>query len=399
MISAPSVTTDKSVERLSCTLRRASRPCSAEHRGTAGRAHAPADRSLGLPRQGRARHLPAELPDIARSRVLLRAPDDDGARDRLATQVLTAHRVRRLGPAELALAMDDGQAHRLAGDLLAPGLGRSELSPPRASTSSIHCAASVSFEQPLDEMLELNGWARPRWSTRSARPARPSTSCTSPPPTPRASAPASCSSARPAPRRASPARPRRRARRGARVAPRPRGRVAPARAPASLRQGGRARRSRPRRRPRRRRAGRAAAPRLGRASSSPSAAASARARSAGSTPTGSRRRSASGRCSAAEPRRPDDRAPDDRRVRAAHALPGLDRGAEGRRPDPARLRRRASSPRFPGNRSIRIDIMPVDFVANACLAAAAHPPSDGPSHDERGQRHAATRSRSATTWP
>lgn len=30
--------------------------------------------------------------------------------------------------------------------------------------------------------------------------------------------------------------------------------------------------------------------------------------------------------------------------------------------------------RFGANRSIRIDIIPVDFVANACLAAAAHPP-------------------------
>ena len=30
--------------------------------------------------------------------------------------------------------------------------------------------------------------------------------------------------------------------------------------------------------------------------------------------------------------------------------------------------------RFAANRSIRMDIIPVDFVANACLAAAAHPP-------------------------
>ncbi len=28
--------------------------------------------------------------------------------------------------------------------------------------------------------------------------------------------------------------------------------------------------------------------------------------------------------------------------------------------------------RFGANRSIRIDIIPVDFVANACLVAAAH---------------------------
>ena len=44
--------------------------------------------------------------------------------------------------------------------------------------------------------------------------------------------------------------------------------------------------------------------------------------------------------------------------------------------------------RFAANRSIRMDIVPVDFVANACLAAAAHPPERRRAHDERGQRHA-----------
>ena len=33
--------------------------------------------------------------------------------------------------------------------------------------------------------------------------------------------------------------------------------------------------------------------------------------------------------------------------------------------------------RFAANRSIRMDLIPVDFVANACLVAAAHPPEDG----------------------
>src|SRR3954447_18417370 len=34
-------------------------------------------------------------------------------------------------------------------------------------------------------------------------------------------------------------------------------------------------------------------------------------------------------------------------------------------------------PGFGASRSVRIDIVPVDFVANACLAPAAHPPADG----------------------
>ncbi|MEJ7718877.1 MAG: SDR family oxidoreductase [Thermoleophilaceae bacterium] len=35
-------------------------------------------------------------------------------------------------------------------------------------------------------------------------------------------------------------------------------------------------------------------------------------------------------------------------------------------------------PRFPANPAVRFDLIPVDFVANACLAAAAHPPRRGP---------------------
>ena len=45
--------------------------------------------------------------------------------------------------------------------------------------------------------------------------------------------------------------------------------------------------------------------------------------------------------------------------------------------------------RFAANSAIRMDLIPVDFVANACLAAAAHPPArrHGP-HDERVHGHA-----------
>ena len=79
----------------------------------------------------------------------------------------------------------------------------------------------------------------------------------------------------------------------------------------------------------------------GSATSSPSAAASAPARSAGrdtyTLSQGDRRAHADRRRPAAA----DDRPPRDRRVRAAHAVPRLDGVAEGRRPDPARLRRRA----------------------------------------------------------
>ena len=43
--------------------------------------------------------------------------------------------------------------------------------------------------------------------------------------------------------------------------------------------------------------------------------------------------------------------------------------------------------RFAANSSIRMDLIPVDFVANACLVAAAHPPENDP-HDQRVHGHA-----------
>ena len=97
-----------------------------------------------------------QLPDIAAIRVLLRAPDDDAARERLAREVLTATAFEDLGPAEVALAMETGRLSAFAGDLLQGDLGRADLKPLEGVDVVIHCAASVSFEEPLDQMLELN---------------------------------------------------------------------------------------------------------------------------------------------------------------------------------------------------------------------------------------------------
>src|SRR3954447_2559357 len=71
--------------------------------------------------------------------VLLRGD----AHDRLQNQVLTS------APFE---GLDGGAVRALSGDLGDDGLqveGRYDV--------VIHCAASVSFEQPMDEALELNG--------------------------------------------------------------------------------------------------------------------------------------------------------------------------------------------------------------------------------------------------
>ena len=96
-----------------------------------------------------------ELPQLAAIRLLLRAPDDDAAGERLRHEVLAA-RAFDGGVAEGAPSLEDGRLSAFAGDVTVPGLGRAE--PPDLADvdAVIHCAASVSFEQPLDEMLELN---------------------------------------------------------------------------------------------------------------------------------------------------------------------------------------------------------------------------------------------------
>jgi HAD superfamily hydrolase (TIGR01490 family) len=96
------------------------------------------------------------LPGIGSIRVLLRAADDDAARERLSRQVLGASAFEDVNPADLALAVESGRLTAIAGDLLAADLGRDDLTPFEGIDVAIHCAASVSFEEPLDQMLELN---------------------------------------------------------------------------------------------------------------------------------------------------------------------------------------------------------------------------------------------------
>jgi HAD superfamily hydrolase (TIGR01490 family) len=85
-----------------------------------------------------------ELPSLGRIVVLLRAADGEAAARRLAADVLA-------GPAFEGIEAD-GRISAVAGDVASEdlvGLAGIDV--------LIHCAASVSFEQPLDEMLELNG--------------------------------------------------------------------------------------------------------------------------------------------------------------------------------------------------------------------------------------------------
>jgi alcohol-forming fatty acyl-CoA reductase len=108
-----------------------------------------------------------ELPEIAAIRVLLRAGDDESAAERLVGDVLSTPPFKGIGIQD---ALESGRLTAFAGDLLSDRLGRGELSPLADVDLVIHCAASVSFEEPLDTMLELNALG-PRRLVRALREA------------------------------------------------------------------------------------------------------------------------------------------------------------------------------------------------------------------------------------
>jgi HAD superfamily hydrolase (TIGR01490 family) len=94
-----------------------------------------------------------ELPAAGTITLLLRAPDDAAAQRRLEEQVLTSDPFTG-GLADEALAT--GRLRALAADIAAPDLGGLDPAQLAGTDVAIHCAASVSFEQPLDDILELN---------------------------------------------------------------------------------------------------------------------------------------------------------------------------------------------------------------------------------------------------
>lgn len=97
-----------------------------------------------------------ELPELAEIRLLLRAEDDAGAERRLVDQVLTSRPFEGLGSLPTEVALETGRLRALHGDLRLEHLGRANVEDLAGVDVVIHCAASVSFEQPLDDMLELN---------------------------------------------------------------------------------------------------------------------------------------------------------------------------------------------------------------------------------------------------
>ena len=96
-----------------------------------------------------------ELPTVG-LRVLVRAEDDQAALTRLREEVLTSRAFEEIDPADVALALESERLSALAGDVTEPDLGRGSLDGLADVDVVVHCAASVSFEAPLDQMLELN---------------------------------------------------------------------------------------------------------------------------------------------------------------------------------------------------------------------------------------------------
>ena len=88
-----------------------------------------------------------ELPELGRIVVLLRAGDEAAAGRRLRDEVLAG---------EAFEGLDGERVEALAGDVGVDGLGRAPGGLGGIDVV-VHCAASVSFEQALDEILELNG--------------------------------------------------------------------------------------------------------------------------------------------------------------------------------------------------------------------------------------------------
>jgi len=94
------------------------------------------------------------IPDLGALRLLVRAADDEGARARLEDQILSPGALS--DDADPERWIEDGRLSAEAADLSVEGLGRSEPLDLADVDAVIHCAASVAFDDPLDRMLEMN---------------------------------------------------------------------------------------------------------------------------------------------------------------------------------------------------------------------------------------------------
>ena len=98
------------------------------------------------------------VPALGQLRLLLRGADDDAAHLRLSDEVRASPAFAEPPYGErFDAALAEGRMEAMSGDVRFHDLGRRDGGARLQGVDVlIHCAASVSFEQPLDEMLELN---------------------------------------------------------------------------------------------------------------------------------------------------------------------------------------------------------------------------------------------------
>ncbi len=94
--------------------------------------------------------------DLERLLVLVRAPDAAAAQRRLLEEVLASDAFGGLPDGAVGEMLGAGRIRAVLGDLKTGALPGPEREGWGEVDTVIHCAASVSFESPLDEILELN---------------------------------------------------------------------------------------------------------------------------------------------------------------------------------------------------------------------------------------------------
>ena len=98
----------------------------------------------------------------ARVRVLLRSRDEDDARRRLVEEILGGDPFGAPAATTAARMLEAAELEAICGDLGDEGLAARTKEQLRDVDTVIHCAASVSFEEPLDAALRINGYGPAR---------------------------------------------------------------------------------------------------------------------------------------------------------------------------------------------------------------------------------------------
>ncbi len=96
------------------------------------------------------------VPDLGSLIFLIRAEDDEAARLRLVEEVIADESMSAVPPGRLDAMLASGRIVAVAGDISSVHFEEAARKRLRAIDTVVNCAASVSFEEPLDEALQVN---------------------------------------------------------------------------------------------------------------------------------------------------------------------------------------------------------------------------------------------------